>query len=153
MLDGDGASASCGGRSALAEAAALLGGQVEVVVTGDRPVRSDTPGLRFTGFLPAGEFQNLMANATVVPALTIREATMQRAAYEGLQFGRPLVCSDTGVLRRVLANTAVFVENTGPAIAAGIIDAVTRANQLKAAGAVVQATIKSETLGGCPGFP
>jgi hypothetical protein len=130
---------------ALAETAALLGGRVEVVVTGDRPVRSDTPGLRFTGFLPTGEFQNLVANATVVLALTTREATMQRAAYEGLQFGRPLVCSDTRVLRRVLANAAVFVENTGPAIAAGIIDAVTRANQLKAAGAAAQATIKSET--------
>jgi glycosyltransferase involved in cell wall biosynthesis len=129
---------------ALAEAAALLMGQVEVVITGDRPALPERPGLRLTGFLPADKFQDLMAHATVVLALTNREATMQRAAYEGLHLGRPLVCSDTRVLRRVLANAAVFVENTGPAIAAGIKEAMARAEQLKAAGAALQATIKAE---------
>ena len=129
---------------ALAEAAALLEGQVEIVVTGDRPVLSQRPGLRLTGFLPAAEFQDLMAHATVVLALTTREATMQRAAYEGLQLGRPLVCSDTKVLRRVLGNAAVFVENSGPGIATGIMDATSRADELHAAGTAVQATIKAE---------
>jgi glycosyltransferase involved in cell wall biosynthesis len=130
---------------ALAEAAALLTERVEVVVTGDRPPRGETPGLRFTGFLPAGEFQSLMAHATVVLALTTREATMQRAAYEGLHLGRPLVCSDTGVLRRVLADAAIFVENTGPAIAAGITEAMARADQLKAAGTAAGAAIRAES--------
>jgi glycosyltransferase involved in cell wall biosynthesis len=129
---------------ALAEAAALLEGQVEIVVTGDRPVLSERPGLRLTGFLPAAEFQDLMAHATVVLALTTREATMQRAAYEGLQLGRPLVCSDTKVLRRVLGNAAVFVENSGPAIATGIMEATSRADQLQAAGTAVRAMIKAE---------
>jgi glycosyltransferase involved in cell wall biosynthesis len=129
---------------ALAEAAALLEGEVEIVVTGDHQARPERPGLRLTGFLPAGEFQDLMADATVVLALTTREATMQRAAYEGLQLGCPLVCSDTRVLRRVLANAAVFVENTGPAIAAGIREAMIRAEQLQAAGVAVRATIKAE---------
>jgi glycosyltransferase involved in cell wall biosynthesis len=129
---------------ALAEAAALLTGEVEVVITGDRPALPERPGLRLTGFLPADEFQDLMAHATVVLALTTREATMQRAAYESLQLGRPLVCSDTRVLRRVLANSAVFVENTGPAIAAGIREAMAGAEQLEAAGAALQATIKAE---------
>jgi len=129
---------------ALAEAAALLEGEVEIVVTGDHQVRPERPGLRLTGFLPAGEFQNLMAHATVVLALTTREATMQRAAYEGLQLGHPLVCSDTRVLRRVLANAAVFVNNTGPAIAAGIREAMVRAEQLQAAGVAVRETIKAE---------
>jgi glycosyltransferase involved in cell wall biosynthesis len=130
---------------ALAEAAALLTGRAEVVVTGNRPPRGETPGLRFTGFLPVDEFQSLMAHATVVLALTTREATMQRAAYEGLQLGRPLVCSDTGVLRRALANAAVFVENTGPAIAAGISEAMARADQLQAAGTAVRATIRADS--------
>jgi glycosyltransferase involved in cell wall biosynthesis len=130
---------------ALGEAAALLRERVEVVVTGDRPPQGETPGLRFTGFLPVGEYQSLMAHATVVLALTTREATMQRAAYEGLQLGRPLVCSDTGVLRRVLADAAICVENTGPAIAAGITEAMARGDQLKAAGAAVQATIRADS--------
>jgi glycosyltransferase involved in cell wall biosynthesis len=133
---------------ALARAAALLTGQVEVVLTGDRPPGGDRPRMRLTGFLPIGEFQSMMAHAAVVLALTTREATMQRAAYEGLQFGRPLVCSDTGVLRRVLADAAVFVDNTAPAIAAGISEAMVRADQLQAAGAAVQATMKADSQHG-----
>jgi glycosyltransferase involved in cell wall biosynthesis len=133
---------------ALAEAAALLAGQIEVVVTGDGPPREESPGMRFTGFLPADDFRGLMAHATVVLALTTREATMQRAAYEGLQFGRPLVCSDTGVLRRVLADAAVFVGNSAPAIAAGIREAVARADQLQAAGAAVQAAMRADSQRG-----
>jgi glycosyltransferase involved in cell wall biosynthesis len=129
---------------ALAEAAALLKGELEIVVTGGHRVRPERPGMRLTGFLPADEFQDLMAHATVVLALSTREATMQRAAYEGLQLGRPLVCSDTRVLRRVLDDAAIFVENTGPAVAAGIREAVIRAEQLQAAGAAVRATIKAE---------
>src|SRR5215213_7292180 len=133
---------------ALAEAAALMRGQVEVVVTGDRPPGGDRPGMRCTGFLPAGEFHSLLAHAPVVLALTTREATMQRAAYEGLQFGRPLVCSDTAVLRRVLADAAVFVDNTGPSIAAGIKEAIARADWLRAAGAAVQATMRADSQRG-----
>jgi glycosyltransferase involved in cell wall biosynthesis len=133
---------------ALAEAAGLLAGQVEVVVTGDRPPRDEPPGVRFTGFLPADDFRRLMAHAAVVLALTTREATMQRAAYEGLQFGCPLVCSDTGVLRRVLADAAVFVGNSAPAIAAGIRDAVARADQLQAAGAAVRAAMRADSQRG-----
>jgi glycosyltransferase involved in cell wall biosynthesis len=130
---------------ALAEAAALLAGQIEVVVTGDHPAGGGRPGMRRTGYLPVAQFQSIMAHAAVVLALTTREATMQRAAYEALQFGRPLVCSDTGVLRRVLADAAVFVDNTGPAIAAGIREATTRADQLQAAGAAVQATMRADS--------
>jgi glycosyltransferase involved in cell wall biosynthesis len=129
---------------ALAEAATLLNGQVEVVVTGDRPALPERPGLRLTGFLPADRFDSLMAHATMVLALTTREATMQRAAYEGLHLGRPLVCSDTRVLRRVLGDAAVFVGNTGPAIAAGIREALARADQLEAAGAAVREAITAE---------
>jgi glycosyltransferase involved in cell wall biosynthesis len=133
---------------ALAEAAALLAGRVEVVVTGDRPPGDDRPALRRTGYLPDDEFQSLMAHTAVVLALTTREATMQRAAYEGLQLGRPLVCSDTGVLRRVFADAAVFVSNTGPAIAAGIREAMARADQLQAAGAAAQAAMRADSQRG-----
>ena len=104
--------------------------------------------MRRTGYLPVAQFQSIMAHAAVVLALTTREATMQRAAYEALQFGRPLVCSDTGVLRRVLADAAVFVGNSAPAIAAGIREAVARADQLQSAGAAVQAAMQADSQRG-----
>jgi hypothetical protein len=133
---------------AVVEAAALLSGQMDLVVTGEQSVRPDTPGLRLTGFIPATEFRELMAHAAVVLALTTREATMQRAAYEGLQLCRPLVCSGTRVLRRVLMDAAVFVENNGPSIAAGVLEAVARADELRAAGEARQVVIKAEAQQG-----
>jgi glycosyltransferase involved in cell wall biosynthesis len=129
---------------AVAQAAHLLAGQVEVLVTGDHRQRPDPPGLRRTGFIPTAEFHRLMAHASVVLALTTREATMQRAAYEALQLGRPLVCSDTKILRRVLGNAALFVDNTGPAIASGITGAIAASDELRAAGEAVAAAIKVE---------
>ena len=129
---------------AVVEAAALLDGQVELVVTGDQPARPDAPGLRLTGFIPATEFRSVLAHAAVVLALTTREATMQRAAYEGLQFRRPLVCSGTKVLRRVLMDAAVFVDNTGPSIAAGVLQALARADELRAAGEAREVVIRAE---------
>jgi hypothetical protein len=129
---------------AVVEAAALLSDRMDLVVTGDQPARPGAPGLRLTGFIPATEFRGLMAHAAVVLALTTREATMQRAAYEGLQLRRPLVCSGTRVLRRVLMDAAVFVENTGPSIAAGVLDALARADELRAAGEARQVVMRAE---------
>jgi hypothetical protein len=128
----------------VADAARRLAGRVKIVVTGSRPSRPETPGLRFTGFIPAAEFRSLMARASVVLALTTREATMQRAAYEGLQLRRPLVCSGTKILRQVLMDAAVFVENSGPSIAEGVIEGISRADELVAAGEAVEAAIKTE---------
>ena len=130
--------------NAVVEAAALLDGQVELVMTGDQPARPNAPGLRLTGFIPATEFRSLLAHAAVVLALTTREATMQRAAYEGLQFRRPLVCSGTRVLRRVLMDAAVFVDNTGPSIVAGVLEALARADELRAAGEAREVVIRAE---------
>jgi glycosyltransferase involved in cell wall biosynthesis len=119
---------------ALADAARLLEGRVQIVVTGRaRPELSGTPVVS-TGFVPEADFEGLLREADVVLALTTREGTMQRAAYEALHVGRPLVCSDTAILVEELGTSAVFTPNDGPSIAAAIDEALDRSDELVKAG-------------------
>jgi glycosyltransferase involved in cell wall biosynthesis len=83
------------------------------VLTGRAPeeVRSrrDLPAnIELAGFLDADAFQSLLAQAGVVLALTTRDATMQRAGYEAMTLGRPVIASDTRVLREFFADAALF---------------------------------------------
>jgi hypothetical protein len=45
-------------------------------------------------------------------------------------------------------DAAVFVENNGPSIAAGVLEAVARADELRAAGEARQVVIKAEAQQG-----
>jgi glycosyltransferase involved in cell wall biosynthesis len=104
---------------AVLEAAAQLPG-VEVVLTGrpDRPAPAANVSL--PGYLPAEQFLALLAGADAVLALTLREHTMQRAAYEAVAAGRPLVVSATGALTRWVDGAAPAAAPTGPDIVAAI---------------------------------
>lgn len=97
---------------------------LEVVVTGKIPasVRSGAVpnNLRLTGYLPRAAFEDLLASSAVVLALTTREDTMQRAAYEALAIGRPVVASGTAALRRYLTAGAVFASAGGPSLAQAV---------------------------------
>lgn len=106
--------------NAVADAADHLAGEVDVVVTGRVGDRLSGTRARTTGFLPREAYQDLLASADAVLALTTTEATMQRSGYEALELGLPIVCSDTRVLRETLGDAAVFVDNDGASLAAGI---------------------------------
>lgn len=94
-------------------AAARLCPDVAFVATGRAPAavreRTDLPAnLRLAGFLDAAAFDELMASAGVVLALTTRDATMQRAGYEAIALGRPVIASDTRVLREYFGDAALY---------------------------------------------
>jgi glycosyltransferase involved in cell wall biosynthesis len=117
---------------AVAEAAARLAGEIDIVVTGRQPARLAGSALRLTGFVSAAEYRRLLANATLVMALTTREATNQRAACEALQYGRPLVCSATRMLRSTYNEAAVFTEPTADGLVHAIREALERREALAA---------------------
>jgi glycosyltransferase involved in cell wall biosynthesis len=117
---------------AVADAAARLAGEIDVVVTGRQPARLEQSALQLTGFVSAAEYRRLMTGATLVLALTTREATNQRAACEALQFGRPLLCSSTRMLRETYGGAAVFAAPTAEAIVAGIREGLARQDELRA---------------------
>jgi hypothetical protein len=87
---------------------------VRFAVTGRAPAGLEVPAnLRLTGFLDRRAYLELVAGAPLVLALTTREATMQRAAYEAVAAGRPVVASDTAALRSYLGDAAFYTAPDG----------------------------------------
>jgi glycosyltransferase involved in cell wall biosynthesis len=74
--------------------------------------------LTLTGFLTAPDFDALIRRAGVVLALTTREATMQRAGYEAMALGVPVVASGTSVLREFFGDAALFADSASELAAA-----------------------------------
>ena len=111
--------------------AARLLPEVTFAITGRAPAGLDVPpNVWLTGYLDADEYDALVAGASVVLALTTRPLTMQRAGYEAIEHGRPLVASDTEVLREHFTAGAVFAGATAESLAAAITDARARAGEL-----------------------
>ena len=109
--------------------AARLLPDVDVVVTGRPPAelaRSAPTNVRLPGYVDDAAYDALLRDADVVLALTTRQQTMQRAGYEALELGCPLVASDTDVLRELFTGGAVFAAPTATSLAAAITEALDR---------------------------
>lgn len=76
--------------------------------------------LKLTGFLPAGEFNAILMEADIVLALTTVEGIQLSACNEAIGAGKPMVLSDTFLLRELFGAAAVFVRNEAGAIAGGL---------------------------------
>jgi glycosyltransferase involved in cell wall biosynthesis len=74
-------------------------------------VRDLPANVRLTGFLSRARYLATIAAADVVLALTTRDHTMQRAAYEAVYLGTPVVISDWPILRENFEGAAVFTAN------------------------------------------
>jgi len=118
--------------------AAALIPSVDVLLTGDPArcrgdLRRSTPrNVRFTGYLIGPAYAEAIAAAGAVLALTTEPTSVMRAAYEAVYARRPLVISDTPVLRNLFPN-AVFVANDARSIADGVSQALDRRVELLAA--------------------
>jgi glycosyltransferase involved in cell wall biosynthesis len=78
------------------------------------------PNVRFTGFLSNEEYVGLLMAADGVMALTIRDHTMQRAAYEAVYLGKPVITSDFPILRDAFPLGAVHIDPTQEGIRDGV---------------------------------
>lgn len=99
------------------EAAGLLRDDIKIIITGNhlkcpRELKDNAPGnLLFSGFLPDDEYAGLLYNSRGVIDLTTRKDCLVCGAYESVSLGKPLVLSDTEVLRNYFYGGAVFCEN------------------------------------------
>lgn len=83
------------------------------ILTGKAPaaVRVQAPtNVVFSGFVNDLEYDRLIKEAALVVALTNRRDTMQRAGYEAIMRGVPVVTSDFDVLKEFFEGAAVYVE-------------------------------------------
>jgi glycosyltransferase involved in cell wall biosynthesis len=76
--------------------------------------------VRFTGFLSDAEYVGLLMAADGVMALTIRDHTMQRAAYEAVYLGKPVITSDFPILRDAFPLGALHIAPTQEGIREGV---------------------------------
>lgn len=129
-------------------AAEQLRGEVRVVATGRLPERARGGALETPGFLETEEFEALLDRASAILALTTREATNQRSAAEAVDLGKPLVCSDTAMLRRVYGPAAVMVANERGSIAAGVRQALAEADDLRRRSVDLRTRLVNETVTG-----
>lgn len=74
-------------------------------------LESRPSNVKLTGFLDRQQYLGLVAAADAVLALTTRDHTMQRAAYEAVYLGTPVVISDWPILRQNFEGAAVFTAN------------------------------------------
>lgn len=130
------------GDEPLAEllAAAELAPEIEFVVTGDprrargrHDLRRRPRNVVLTGFLAREELDRRILGAHAILALTRNADEQSSSAAEGLGAGRPLVLSDTPVLREMYPRGSVFVDARNPrSIVAGCREAVARGQGLAA---------------------
>jgi glycosyltransferase involved in cell wall biosynthesis len=77
-----------------------------------------------TDYLPVADFEALLVHCDVVLALTRFDGIQLSVCNEALGFGRPMVVSDTPLLRRLFGSAGVMVDSADPAaIARGVLRA------------------------------
>lgn len=117
--------------------AARMAPEITFIITG-RPDKAkqnghnieDLPGnVVLPGFLPVALFDDILREANVVIGLTREEGIQLSVCNEALGFGRPLVTSDTQILRELFGAAAVLVDTKSPAsIAEGCREALAHAD-------------------------
>lgn len=119
----------------LVTAAAWQLPEVDFQVTGDlrkcppELLEEPAPNLHFVGFLDQAAYLDAIAAANVVMTLTDRAEDVSRAACEAISARRPLIVSDFPAARRYFPS-AIAVENTVEAVAAGVGEALERYDEL-----------------------
>ena len=78
------------------------------------------PNVTLTGFLSTGAYGGLLTEADAVLALTTRDHTMLRGAYEAIYQGTPVIVSNWALLREAFPEGAVHVDNSPAQIATAI---------------------------------
>ena len=68
------------------------------------------------GFMKRSDYIYLLLSTDAVMALTTRDFTMQRGAYEALSLERPIITSDWDILKESFGAAAVYTDNTAQSI-------------------------------------
>lgn len=116
------------------QAAIVLADDMKVFLSGRAPNNivqrfKNYPDIEFTGFLPDGEYSNLLTNASCIIALTNEDNCLQCAGYEALAVEVPLVTSDTDALRKYFGEAAIYVKHDVESLINGINRALESRNE------------------------
>lgn len=74
----------------------------------------------FTGYLSNEQYAGLLRSVSAILVLTKRKFTMQRGGSEAITVGKPLITSNSPILRRVFSKGTIHVDNTAGSIKSAI---------------------------------
>jgi len=126
--------------------------KIASVITGDsqrikipKSVRS-TPLIFMPGYVPDTCYRALLAKSSVVIALTDDQDCLMCAAYEAVAAGRPLVVSDTPVLRACFKSSAVYAKNQPHSVVSAVsqVLSVAKSQSSKRARAELESAFRHE---------
>ncbi len=120
--------------------AAALAPEILFYVTGDtrrangrHDLGASPPNMRFLGYLDVPTLDAIIRRASAILCLTKNDDEQSSSVAEAVGAGRPLVVSDTPVLRAMLQGSAVFVSTfDAHSIAAGCREALAHSLRLRA---------------------
>ncbi len=87
--------------------------------------------VRFTGFLSIEDYNQLLVNCTAVLALTTKEGIQLSAAVEAVAACRPVVLSNTSILRKLFGPASVLTNNTADSLAKACREAIEQQKSLE----------------------
>lgn len=93
----------------------------------------------FPGFLPLREFDQLLLRASAVLCLTTQDGIQLSAVSEAIGAGRPMIISDTKLLRDLFGQAGIFVDNDADSILQGCRTALARQSEYAAAARTMRA--------------
>jgi glycosyltransferase involved in cell wall biosynthesis len=124
------------------------------VITGDHLrirnralVERVTENVRFPGFLPLPEFDRLLLRASAVLCLTTQDDIQLSAVSEAIGAGKPMIISDTSLLRNLFGAAGIFVDNDVASILQGCRTALERNGEYAAATQTMRARRMQRWLG------
>jgi glycosyltransferase involved in cell wall biosynthesis len=112
--------------------------QITFVLTGNparaqniHDLRDIPPNVKLTGFLPIAEFDRLLCNTDAVLCLTKLDGIQLSGANEAVVAGKPMVLSNTKLLKKLFYKGAIYVDSLDPrSLAQGCEEALSRQNGL-----------------------
>jgi len=98
--------------------------EVEFYVTGnsarlDKNIKVSS-NVNVTGFLDRSDYDSLICSVDAIMCLTTRHDTMQRGGSEAISVGKPLITSDTKMLRDYFRKGTSFVKPVSESIIEGV---------------------------------
>ncbi|MCL1469339.1 glycosyltransferase [Argonema antarcticum] len=121
-------------------AAASLIPDITFIVTGKtaraegmHDLSNAPPNLKLVGFLPKSEFDMLLCCTDAVLGLTTLEGVQLSVANEAVGTGKPMILSETKILKKLFYKGAVYVDSlNAESIAKGCREAISRKSELTA---------------------
>jgi len=117
------------------KAAEMVPKSVRIYVTGKYPDKISPTGLpsniKLLGYVSEENFWSLLSSADLIMDLTLREGCLVCGAYEGVSLLKPLILSDTKILRSYFSEGCAYVAPNAESISTGIKFAINHIEAMK----------------------